>query len=168
VRVCLSEKVAPKWATTQSFLKVRATWNGSGQIRVGRRMHEPLPEQGAWLRKVVRDFFAYHAVPTNWEALQAFRYHIERIWLRTLRRRSQKHRMTWDRMRKLADDWLPAPRILHPWPDQRFAVSNSRWEPRAGIPLARPSRCLPAASERWGNRPASLWIAEDLGCCASG
>ena len=73
-----------------------------------RRMHEPIPEQGAWLRQVVRGFFAYHAVPTNWEALQAFRYHIERIWLRTLRRRSQKHRMTWDRMRKLADDWLPA------------------------------------------------------------
>src|SRR5262249_32606783 len=22
--------------------------------------------------------------------------------------------------------------------------------------------------ERWGNRPSSLWIAEDLGCCASG
>jgi RNA-directed DNA polymerase len=102
-----------------------------------RRMHEPIPKQGAWLQQVVRGFFAYHAVPTNWEALKAFRHHIERIWLRTLRRRSQKHRITWDRMRKLADDWLPAPRILHPWPDQRFAVSNSRWEPRAGIPLAR-------------------------------
>jgi hypothetical protein len=72
-----------------------------------RRMHEPIPKQGAWLQQVVRGFFAYHAVPTNWEALQAFRCHIERIWLRTLRRRSQKHRMTWDRMRKLADDWLP-------------------------------------------------------------
>jgi RNA-directed DNA polymerase len=102
-----------------------------------RRMHEPIPKQGAWLQQVVRGFFACHAVPTNWEALQAFRYHIERIWLCTLLRRSQKHRMTWDRMRKPADDWLPAPRFLHPWPDQRFAVNNSRWEPHAGIPLAR-------------------------------
>src|ERR1700730_18310145 len=102
-----------------------------------RRMHEPIPEQGAWLRQVVRGFFAYHAVPTNWEALQAFRHHIERIWLRTLRRRSQKHRMTWDRMRKLADDWLPAPRILPPRTPHRLRVTSSRWEPRAGIPLAR-------------------------------
>src|ERR1700730_10952102 len=34
---------------------------------------------------------------------------------------SQKDGFTWDRMTKLADGWLPAPRILHPWPEQRFA-----------------------------------------------
>ena len=38
----------------------------------------------------------------------------------------QKDGFTWDRMTKLADDWLPAPRILHPWPDHRFAVKHSR------------------------------------------
>jgi RNA-directed DNA polymerase len=48
------------------------------------------------------------------------------LWRRTLRRRSQKDGFTWDRMTKLADAWLPAPRILHPWPDQRFAVKHPR------------------------------------------
>ena len=102
-----------------------------------RRMHQPIPEQGAWLKQVVRGFFAYHAVPTNGAALRAFYYYVERIWLRTLRRRSQKDRFSWQRMHRLAAAWLPQPRILHPYPDKRFAVMHPRWEPCAGIPLAR-------------------------------
>jgi len=95
-----------------------------GQLR--RRMHDAIPEQGHWLRAVVSGFFAYHAVPTNSRALGAFRYHVTKLWLRTLRRRSQKDRMTWERMAKIAAAWLPAPRVLHPWPDQRFAVNHPR------------------------------------------
>jgi RNA-directed DNA polymerase len=91
-----------------------------------RRMHEPIPEQGAWLKQVVRGFFAYHAVPTNGSALGAFYYYVKRIWLRTLRRRSQKDSFSWQRMHGLAADWLPQPRILHPYPDKRFAVKHSR------------------------------------------
>jgi RNA-directed DNA polymerase len=91
-----------------------------------RRMHEPIPEQGAWLKRVVRGFFAYHAVPTNGSALSAFYYYVKRIWLRTLRRRSQKDRFSWQRMHGLAADWLPQPRILHPYPDRRFAVMHPR------------------------------------------
>src|SRR6266550_2398851 len=102
-----------------------------------RRMHQPIPEQGRWLAQVVRGFFAYHAVPTNFPALSAFHHHIKRLWLRTLRRRSQKDRTTWERIKKIAADYLPKPKTLHPWPQQRFAVKHPRWEPRAGIPLAR-------------------------------
>jgi group II intron reverse transcriptase/maturase len=102
-----------------------------------RRMHCPIPEQGAWIKQVVRGFFAYHAVPTNGAALTAFYYHVKRIWLRTLRRRSQKDRFSWQRMDSLAADWLPQPRILHPYPDRRFAVMHPRREPCAGIPPAR-------------------------------
>ena len=91
-----------------------------------RRMHEPISEQGAWLKQVVRGFFAYHAVPTNGHALRAFYYYVKRIWLRTLRRRSQKDRFSWQRMHGLAADWLPQPRILHPYPDKRFAVMHPR------------------------------------------
>ena len=87
-----------------------------------RRMHQAIPEQGRWLAQVVRGYFAYHAVPTNFTALSAFRYHVMRLWLRTLRRRSQKDRLTWARITKLANDFLPRPRILHPWPSVRFAV----------------------------------------------
>jgi group II intron reverse transcriptase/maturase len=96
-----------------------------------KRMHEPISEQGRWLKQVVTGFFAYHAVPTNAKALSAFRHYVTDRWRRTLRRRSQKDGMTWERIRKIADAWLPQPRILHPWPDRRFAVTHPRWEPSA-------------------------------------
>ena len=95
------------------------------------RMHHSIPEQGKWLRQVVGGFFAYHAVPTNSHALAAFRHHVTDLWRRSLRRRSQKDRTTWERMAQLADAFLPQPRILHPWPIDRFAVNHPRWEPSA-------------------------------------
>lgn len=104
-----------------------------GEIKeeLRQRMHEPIPEQGKWLKQVVAGFFNYHAVPTNSPALEAFRYYVTNLWRRTLQRRSQKSAMTWERMKKLTDDWLPRPRILHPWPSERFAAKHPRWEPYA-------------------------------------
>jgi RNA-directed DNA polymerase len=96
----------------------------AGELR--RRMHQSIPEQGKWLKQVITGFFNYHAVPTNWAALGAFRAEITERWRRTLSRRSQKGGLTWARMAKLADDWLPKPRILHPWPNQRFTVRHPR------------------------------------------
>jgi group II intron reverse transcriptase/maturase len=90
------------------------------------RMHQPIPEQGRWLRQVVRGYFAYHAVPTNRATVAAFHRYVTRLWHRTLRRRSQKDRFTWERMARLAGDWLPQPRNFHPWPNVRFAVKHSR------------------------------------------
>ena len=98
-----------------------------------RRMHQSIPEQGKWLGQVVRGFFNYHAVPTNSRALSAFRHHVMDLWRRTLRQRSQKDDTTWARMSRLANDWLPKPAILHPWPSVRFAVKHPRWEPDARI-----------------------------------
>jgi len=102
-----------------------------------RRMHQPVPDQGKWLASVVRGYFNYHAVPTNGQALNAFWHHTTNLWRRTLRRRSQKDRMTWERMTQLVNDWLPKPIILHPWPSDRFAVTHPRWEPYAGKPHVR-------------------------------
>jgi RNA-directed DNA polymerase len=97
-----------------------------------RRMHQPIPAVGKWLGHVVKGYFNYHAVPTNIRALRTFREEIIRRWWRTLCRRSDKADILRNRMRKLADEWLPQPRILHPWPNQRFAVTHPRWEPYAG------------------------------------
>jgi hypothetical protein len=91
-----------------------------------RRMHQPIPEQGKWLRQVVAGHFAYYAVPSNSRALSAFRHYVTDLWRRTLRRRSEKGGFTWERMTKLVADWLPPPRILHPWPDERFDVRHPR------------------------------------------
>jgi hypothetical protein len=61
-------------------------------------------------------------VPLNGPALEAFRGAISWIWCRMLRRRSQRHRIAWTRMRRLISRWLPTPRICHPYPLVRFGV----------------------------------------------
>jgi len=90
------------------------------------KINASIPEQGRWLRQVVRGYFAYHAVPCNTPALKAFRYHVTCAWLRLLNRRSQRKTWTWDKMTRLAGQWLPMPCILHPWPNARFAVTHPR------------------------------------------
>ncbi len=102
-----------------------------------RRWHQDVVEQGRWLGSVMRGYFAYYAVPTNTRALEAFRHHVIDLWRRALRRRSQRDRTTWINMDRLAQRFLPRPRITHPWPSQRFRVKHPRWEPYAGIPLVR-------------------------------
>lgn len=89
-----------------------------------RNRHRSIPEQGRWLASVVRGHFAYYAVPGNIHAMLAFRTEVTRHWRRALRRRSQRSRLHWNRMDRLADRWLPRARISHPWPQQRFDVNT--------------------------------------------
>jgi group II intron reverse transcriptase/maturase len=103
------------------------------KLLLKRRMHWPIPEQGRWLAQVVRGWFGYHAVPTNFRALDAFRHYVVDLWRRTLNRRGQKGNTTWDRMTQIANDFLPAARISHPWPNVRFAANHPRWEPGAQV-----------------------------------
>lgn len=91
------------------------------QLHRGR--HRPVPEQGRWLASVVRGHLAYYAVPGNIKAARAFRDQAIRHWFKALRRRSQRHRLNWERMNRLAVRWLPPARIMHPWPSTRFAAS---------------------------------------------
>jgi RNA-directed DNA polymerase len=86
--------------------------------------HLPIPVQGRWLRSFLRGHYAYYAVPGNGEALAGLRRQVTRLWLRSFRRRSQRHRLTWTRMNRLVDKWLPTPRILHPYPQVRFAATT--------------------------------------------
>jgi RNA-directed DNA polymerase len=109
------------------FLLQRHTEKSRMQARIAavkaelrRRMHQPIAEQGPWLRDVVRGYFAYHAVPTNVRALGVFRTALTRHWFRTLRRRDQRRRMTWEVMKEVAAFWLPPAKILHPWPEARL------------------------------------------------
>ena len=89
-----------------------------------RRMALAHPAAGAWLRAVLLGHYRYYAVPRNSSLLHVFRDGIMRYWCRTLRRRSQRHRMTWPRMYALAQQWLPQPHILHPYPAQRLCVTT--------------------------------------------
>jgi len=94
-----------------------------------RRRHLPIPEQGRWLASVIRGHCNYYAVPTNSDAITAFRTQATRHWYRALRRRSQRTRLTWERMNRLATRWLPPARILHPWPDTRFTANTQGRSP---------------------------------------
>jgi group II intron reverse transcriptase/maturase len=73
-----------------------------------RRRHDPLPRQGAWLRRVVQGHYNYYGVPGNMRSLKSFQTQVERYWLRALRRRSQRHRLPWSRFRSLAKRWIPS------------------------------------------------------------
>ncbi len=92
-----------------------------------KRLHDSIPEQGAYLRSVVAGHTRYFGVPMNGPALGTFYMEVCRMWLRTLRRRSHKHNMTWKRMDRLIAKWIPLPHICHPYPLQRFGVT-----PKAG------------------------------------
>lgn len=89
-----------------------------------RRLHHSVPSVGQWLRSVVQGHFQYYAVPRNQRKLDAFKYQVYRLWLQSLRRRSQRHRMTGERMNRLAAKWLPPVRTLHPYPEQRLRVTT--------------------------------------------
>ena len=91
------------------------------------KMHQPIPIVGAWLRRVMNGYYRYHAVPGNLPALRTFRQEVFRAWWQMLKRRSQRRRMPWRRYRLIAAEWLPQPRILHPYPNQRLRV-----RPKAG------------------------------------
>ncbi len=105
-RITISKRMRAKLAEVKDQLK--------------RRRHEPLPEQGKWLASVVRGHLAYYAVPGNSHAIKAFRDQVTRHWCTALRRRSQRHRLDWNRMHRIANHWLPPARILHPYPDERL------------------------------------------------
>ena len=91
-----------------------------------KRMHDRLSQTGQWLKSIVQGYFNYYAVPGNMVSLALFRNRLLVLWWHTVRRRSQKHRISWARMLALAKRWLPAPQVLHPYPDARFAVNHPR------------------------------------------
>lgn len=92
------------------------------KTQLRQRRHDSIAEQGRWLRSVVTGYFAYHAVPTNAQAIGAYRHHVLDLWRRSLRRRGQKDRTTWGRMDRLAAEWIPPARVLHPWPEDRLVA----------------------------------------------
>jgi RNA-directed DNA polymerase len=95
------------------------------------RMHEPVASVGEWLRRVTLGYYRYHAVPGNIDRLNIFAERLRLLWRKTFIRRSQRSRVIWTRIAPIFDHWIPAPRVLHPYPRERFAATHPRWEPYA-------------------------------------
>ena len=95
-----------------------------------RRMHDRVDVTGRWLGRVLNGWLNYYAVPTSFRYLKRFVYRLERLWLRALRRRSQKDRFGWDDLAKLVAKYWPTLTIRHPWPSQRLAVHTTQGRSR--------------------------------------
>jgi RNA-directed DNA polymerase len=106
----------------QTIRKRMQTKLSEVKTELRQRMHDPIPEVGAWLRSVVLGHICYFGVPMNGPALNTFRSQVGRLWHRVLSRRSQNGRVPWDRMRRLIGRWLPPVRIVHPYPLRRMGV----------------------------------------------
>ena len=120
--ICAMSKAGRFWIRRITIAKrLRAKLKALNE-QLKQRRHEPIPVQGRWLASVLRGHMAYYAVPGNTNAVSAFRYQVSRLWLKALRRRSQRTRLTWERMGRVRTRWLPKVRTMHPFPDVRFAA----------------------------------------------
>jgi len=113
--------------------KLKSRWGAVQRIgeELRRMRHEPIDDQGHRLASMLEGHYAYFAVPTNIGAVRAIRHHAKVRWYKSLRRRSQRRRLTWRRMNVVVEKHLPQPRVRHPWPEQRFLVKHRRQEPDA-------------------------------------
>lgn len=125
--ICGCKRVSNGFAVKRRSVKkrLRAKLQVVKQMLL-RQRHMPIPEQGAWLRAVVQGWLNYNAVPGNMAALETFRLESVRYWLHALRRRSQRHRLPWERFGAIADSWIPKPKILHPHPNDRFYAKHPK------------------------------------------
>ena len=106
----------------RTVVKRRRTKLSELKKELRKRLHQPVPQVGQWLRAVVAGHNRYYGVPTNLQSLYSFRFNVGRLWYCSLRRRSQRKRLNWERMRRLLNLWLPWPRVHHPYPLRRFGV----------------------------------------------
>ena len=119
------------WNRRRSFTVRRQTMRKRMQAKLKsigaelkRRMHKPVPEQGKWLKQVLLGHYQYYGVPMNGRQLRNFRDRVRWMWKRSLGRRSQNGAITWERLQRLEDIWLPKPRICHPYPGERIGVTT--------------------------------------------
>jgi group II intron reverse transcriptase/maturase len=124
---CGKKKNGRFWVKRKTISKRMRAKLAEVKDQLRRRMHYPIPEQGRWLASVVRGHLAYYAVPGNTDSVAAFRTQVTRLWFKALRRRSQRNRLNWARMNRIATRWLPPVRVQHPFPNVRFdAITRGR------------------------------------------
>jgi group II intron reverse transcriptase/maturase len=122
--ICAATRNGRFWIRRKTDPKKLAAKLAEVKAETRRRRCLPIPDQGRWLASVVRGHQAYYGVPGNYRAVHAFRTQVTRHWHQALRRRSQKTSITWPRMNRIVQHWLPLTRITHPFPEARFAATH--------------------------------------------
>jgi hypothetical protein len=120
--ICAKTRTGRFWVRRITISKRMRTKLREVKDQLKEQRHQSVPEQGRWLASVVRGHCAYYAVPGNRTAVASFRTQVTRLWHEALERRSQRTRIGWGRMNRLATRWLPPARVLHPFPDARLRV----------------------------------------------
>ena len=120
--ICATNRAGRFWIKRITIAKRMRAKLAEIKIELRRRWHHPIPEQGQWLASVLRGHYAYYAVPGNSDAVNDLRFQAIGLWRKRLRRRSQRARLNWVRMKRIANRWLPRPRVMHPFPEVRFAA----------------------------------------------
>jgi RNA-directed DNA polymerase len=121
--ICVKKRSNGRFTGLRQTIRKRLQTKPSEvKAELRRRMHEPIPKQGKWLRAVVGGHFRNYGVPMNQPALAVFRFRVGWLWHCSLSRRSQNGRVLWDRMRRLITRWLPLPSVGHPYPLRRMGV----------------------------------------------
>lgn len=90
------------------------------KAQLRKRLHDKVSATGAWLHRVLKGHLNYYAVPGNSKSLEYLFIRVKRYWFRSLRRRSQRHRMNWSRFGEIWRHFAPPIRILHEYPNARF------------------------------------------------
>jgi len=121
-RICARTRTGRFWVRRITVSKRMRAKLAEQRDQLRQRRHQPVPEQGRWLGSAVRGHRAYYAVPGNRAAVVSFRTQVTRHWHKALERRSQRTRIGWKRMDRLATRWLPPARVVHPFPDARLRV----------------------------------------------
>ena len=93
-------------------------------VELKRRRHLKVEVLKPWLMAVLRGHYQYYGVPRNSRALKVFYEGVLWHLWRALRRRSQKHNLPKETFYRRAGQWLPPPRITHPYPNQRLCVTT--------------------------------------------
>jgi RNA-directed DNA polymerase len=124
--ICATSRSGRSWIRRKTGSKRARAKLAEVKAEIRRRRCLPIPDQGRWLAAVVRGHQAYYAVPGNSDAVNAFRTQVIRHWRTALRHRSQRTRINWDRMNRIATRWIPQTRTVHPFPQARFAATHPR------------------------------------------
>jgi len=85
--------------------------------------HKSPYQVGRWLKRSLTGYFNYFAVPGNGVSLRTMRTEVCKLWLKALRRRSQKGQgFNWQRLKRLISLFIPHTRNRHTYPNERFTL----------------------------------------------
>ena len=94
------------------------------KVELRKSMHNPIAKTGAWVKQMLQGHLNYFAVAGNDKSLWWFFNEVRWLWLKSLKRRSQNARLSWEKFTRLVDRFFPPIKVLHPLPCHRFDANT--------------------------------------------